>query len=198
MAPERHQFSSSASAKATQKSMGDRTLTGVGNLIKLLPTGTVFIYQFLSPLLTNYGHCSTINKYLTGALLLISGFSCCFSSFTDSYTGSDGRIYYGIATVKGLWAFSDANAKSLDLSKYKLQLGDFVHAFFSLFVFAVLGVLDPNTVGCYYPSLETSQKTLLMSLPAAVGAVSSSVFMVFPNKRHGIGYPSAADTTQDS
>ncbi|KAG9457490.1 hypothetical protein H6P81_001998 [Aristolochia fimbriata] len=186
----------SSSSNTTKRGVGGTTLTGVGNLIKLLPTGTVFMYQFLSPLLTNYGHCGVVNKYLTGALLLVSGFSCCFASFTDSYTGIDGTVYYGVATAKGLWSFSgDPNGKSVDLSRYRLRVGDFVHAFFSLVVFAVLGLMDPNTVECYYPSLGSSQKTVLMSLPAAVGAISSSVFVVFPCKRHGIGYPPADSTS---
>jgi len=36
-----------------------------------------------------------------------------------------------------------------------------------------------------------------MLLPPAIGAVSGTVFMLFPNKRHGIGYPSS-DSSQDS
>lgn len=43
--------------------MGDRVFKGVGDLIKLLPSGTVFLFQFLSPLLTNNGQCHTVNKY---------------------------------------------------------------------------------------------------------------------------------------
>lgn len=184
------------STTTTTKSFGDRTFVGIGNLIRLLPTGTVFMYQFLSPLLTNYGQCNTMNKYLTGALLAVCGFSCCFSCFTDSYTGSDGKVYYGLATKNGLWSFSDPNASAMNLSACKLQLGDFVHAFFSLAVFGVMGLMDPNTVDCYYPSLESNQKVLLMSVPAGVGALSSTVFSVFPNRRHGIGYP--ATQTSDT
>ncbi|XP_077243577.1 transmembrane protein, putative (DUF679 domain membrane protein 2) [Tasmannia lanceolata] len=188
--------SKKATSKTTQQSIGDKTFTGLGNLIRLLPTGTVFIFQFLSPLLTNNGECNTINKYLTGVLLLLSGFSCCFASFTDSYTGTDGRFHYAIVTKNGLWPFSDSESKSMDFSKYKLQFGDFVHSFFSLIVFGVVAILDTNTVSCYFPSMESSQKTLLMALPPSVGALSSFVFMVFPNKRHGIGYPTTQTTDE--
>ncbi|KAF2287771.1 hypothetical protein GH714_002653 [Hevea brasiliensis] len=170
---------------SSKKSIQDKTFTGFGNLIKLLPTGTVFLFQFLNPVLTNYGHCSTINKYLSGILIGLCGFSCAFSSFTDSYVGSDGITHYGIVTVKGLWP--STNSGSVDLSRYKLQFSDFVHAFFSVIVFAVLCLLDSNTVDCFYHSFETNQKTLLMVLPPAIGAISGSVFMLFPNKRHGIG-----------
>lgn len=169
----------------------DKTLNGLGNLIRLLPTGTVFIYQFLNPILTNNGHCNIINKYLSGILIALCGFSCGFSCFTDSYTDNDGSTRYGIATMKGLWPTSS----SVDTSSYKIGVGDFVHAFFTMVVFGVVTILDRNTVDCFFPAFESTQKMLIMVLPPAVGAISSVVFMVFPNKRHGIGYP---PTSQDN
>lgn len=190
--------SASKSKKSTKKKgVKDVALTGVGNLIKLLPTGTVFLFQFLNPVLTNNGHCNTpANKYLSAILIAVSAFSCCFSSFTDSYTGSDGQTHYGIATTKGLWPSTDSG--SVDLSAYKLRVGDFVHAFFSLVVFAVVSLLDSNTVRCFYPAFESTERVLLMVLPPVIGTIAGTVFVVFPNKRHGIGYPSSSDSSQDS
>ncbi|KAK8709782.1 hypothetical protein V6N13_060784 [Hibiscus sabdariffa] len=182
--------SSSKIASSSSTSLSDKTFTGLGNLIKLLPTGTVFVFQFLNPVLTNYGHCSPVNKVLTSILIAFCGFSCAFSCFTDSYKDSDGMVHYGIATVNGLWPSSGSG--SVDLSKYKLRIGDFVHAFFSVVVFAVLSLLDSNTVQCFYPSFESTEKVLLMALPPVIGAISGSVFMMFPNTRHGIGYPSTS------
>ncbi|KAH6808807.1 transmembrane protein [Perilla frutescens var. frutescens] len=166
------------------------TLSGVGNLIKLLPTGTVFVFQFLNPVLTNNGQCHAINKYLTSFLIAACGVSCCFASFTDSYTDSDGVVHYAVTTAKGLWPSSSTE----DLSSYKLRFADFVHAFFSLVVFAVVSLLDPNTVECFYPSFESAQKALLMAMPPVIGAISGAVFVWFPNKRHGIGYPASGQT----
>ncbi|XVF66328.1 hypothetical protein PTKIN_Ptkin10aG0026600 [Pterospermum kingtungense] len=177
-------------------SISDITFTGLGNLIKLLPTGTVFIFQFLNPVLTNNGHCSPINKVFTSILIGLCGFSCAFSCFTDSYKGSDGLIHYGIVTVKGLWPCSDPG--SVDMSRYKLRIGDFVHAFFSVIIFAVLSLLDTNTVQCFYPSFQSTEKVLLMALPPVIGAISGTVFMAFPNTRHGIGYPSSNSNSDDS
>ncbi|KAE8670383.1 hypothetical protein F3Y22_tig00112159pilonHSYRG00377 [Hibiscus syriacus] len=137
---ERRTKSSSKTASPSSTSISDRTLTGLGNLIKLLPTGTVFVFQFLNPVLTNYGHCSPVNKVLTSILIALCGFSCAFSCFTDSYEDGDGRVHYGIAIVNGLWPSSG----SVGLSKYKLRVGDFVHVFFSVIVFAVLSLLDSN------------------------------------------------------
>ncbi|KAK7245744.1 hypothetical protein RIF29_40593 [Crotalaria pallida] len=177
--------------KKTQ-SMYSKTFSSLGNLIKLLPTGTVFLFQFLNPVLTNNGHCHTLNKYLSGALLLLCGFSCAFSSFTDSYTGSDGDRHYAIVTAKGLWPSPASDG--VDLSAYKLRVGDFVHAFVSVVVFAVLGLLDTNSVKCFYPEFESSEKLLMQLLPTVIGVVSSALFMIFPSVRHGIGYPTSADS----
>lgn len=94
--------------------------------------------------------------------------------------------------MTGLWP--STNSGSVNLSPYKLRIGDFVHSFFALIVFAVLALLDSNTVECFYPSFESTEKVLLMVLPPVIGAISGTVFMLFPNKRHGIGYPSS-DTT---
>ena len=112
-------------SQSSQTTIKDKTLSGLGNLNRLLPTGTVFLYQFLSPVLSNNGHCTTtIYKYLTAILVAVCGFSCFFSSFTDSYVGDDGKTHYGVVTSKGLWTFEDS--KNVDLSVYKLRFGDFV------------------------------------------------------------------------
>lgn len=100
-----------------------------------------------------------------------------------------------MVTVSGLWPAPLSG--SVDLSKYKLGVGDFVHAFLSLVVFAVVALLDPNTVRCFYPGFESQEKVLMMVLPPIIGTVAATVFLVFPNKRHGIGYPSSK-TTDDS
>ncbi|PKU73892.1 protein DMP2 [Dendrobium catenatum] len=178
-------------------SFSDRAFKSLGDLIKLLPSGTVFLFQFLNPLVTNNGHCSTVNKYLSGALLAICGFFCCFSTFTDSYVGSDGRVYYGIATRTGLWTFSDPDAAGRDLSKYKLRAGDFVHAVLSVVVFAVVALLDADTVRCFYPAAEAEEAVLVKVLPTVVGGMVSTVFVAFPNQRHGIGYPPATSPEED-
>ncbi|KAE8076909.1 hypothetical protein FH972_015531 [Carpinus fangiana] len=186
-----------ANNSSSQTTIKDKTLSGVGNLVRLLPTGTVFLYQFLSPVLSNNGHCNTINKYLTAILVGLCGLSCFFSTFTDSYVGDDGQTHYGVATGKGLWPSPES--KTVDLPTYKLRFSDFVHSFFAVIVFAALVLLDGNAVGCFYPASGSIEKTLLQVLPPAVGAVSSVVFMFFPSNRNGIGYPAtASEPSQDS
>lgn len=110
--------------------------------------------------------------------------------------GSDGEIHYGVATVKGIWPCPASD--SVDMSAYKIRIGDFVHALLSLSVFTVLGLLDTNTVRCFYPQFVATEKILVQVLPPVIGTISSAVFVIFPNNRHGIGYPSSTDTTQKS
>lgn len=189
--------SSTPSPTTSKKTLTQATLTGVGNLIKLLPTGTVFVFQFLNPVLTNNGQCHVVNKYLSAILIAACGLSCFFASFTDGYTDNQGNIHYGIATRTGLCLGSGASSGQ-DLSAYRLRPGDFVHAFFALIVFGVVALLHPDSVECFYPTLGSTQRALLMALPPVIGVVSSSMFVLFPDNRHGIGYPSGPDYTRAS
>ncbi|CAK8563605.1 unnamed protein product [Lathyrus sativus] len=182
---------------AAISSIKNSSTGGIGSLIKLLPTGTIFLFQFLNPVVTNSGHCKTSNKYLTSILLLICGFNCFFSTFTDSYTGSDKKRHYGIVTTKGLWP-SPESLSSVDLSKYRLRGSDFVHAALSLLIFALLGLLDTNTVHCFYPSFESTQQRLLQVLPPVIGVFVGWIFVIFPQHRHGIGYPVTTDDSHES
>ncbi|CAI8610554.1 unnamed protein product [Vicia faba] len=170
---------------------------GIGSLIKLLPTGTIFLFQFLNPVLTNSGQCKTSNKYLTSILLLTCGFNCFFSTFTDSYTGTDKKRHYGVVTTKGLWP-SPESTSLVDLSKYRLRGSDFVHASLSLLIFALLGLLDTNTVHCFYPSFQSTQQRLLQVLPPVIGVFVGWIFVIFPQHRHGIGYPVTTDDSHES
>ncbi|XP_031480767.1 protein DMP2-like [Nymphaea colorata] len=184
----------SLSFSFSSHSVASKAMAGASNLLKLLPTGTVIVFQFLSPLLSNNGDCHLANKFATGALLILCAASCAFSCFTDSFSGSDGKTYYGIATRSGMLVFGGHS--SIDLSVHRLRFGDFIHAFFSVFVLAAVALLDTKTAVCYYPSLLRKEKALAVALPPVVGAISSFVFTVFPNKRRGIGYAEVPSTTK--
>ncbi|CAI9118662.1 OLC1v1020258C1 [Oldenlandia corymbosa var. corymbosa] len=176
------------------------TLTGLGNLIRLLPTGTVFFYQFMNPILTNNGSCSSTNKIFSSLLFAVCGLSCFFSTFTDSYKDDQGNLHYGIATFKGFWPTSSdpSSTTSIDFKSYRLQVGDFVHALLSLIVFCVLSLLDNNTVHCFYPSFESSEKALMMALPPVIGSVAGAVFTTFPMRRRGVGYAESSSSSSSS
>ncbi|KAK7292341.1 hypothetical protein RIF29_08119 [Crotalaria pallida] len=186
---------SSSTTTATASTESNALTSAVGSLIKLLPTGTVFLFQFLNPIATNNGQCATSNRYVTATLLVACAFSCCFASFTDSYTGDDKKRHYGIVTATGLYdpSSSSSSNDTIHLSKYRLKFSDFVHAVLSMVVFAVLALLDTNTVHCFYPGFDSTQKQLLQVLPPAIGVFAGGVFMLFPNTRHGFGYPTSSD-----
>lgn len=187
----RRPFATDVPEKSITENAVDKTFASAANLVKLLPTTTVLAFQILSPILTNGGHCHSVNKYLTGFLLGVCGISCFIDSFTDSYRAEDGTLYYGIATRSGMLTINPEINKTVDLSSYKLTFLDFVHAVLSVLVFASVALMDPNVVGCYYSDARQDQKQLVISLPIVVGTVCSMVFVKFPSKRHGIGYPAA-------
>lgn len=192
-AGEANKSTTTTSAAGSSSSMADVTFKGIGDVLKLLPTATVIVYEVLNPIVTNTGDCraGVGYKIATGVLLGVSAFFCAFSSFTDSYVGADGKVKYGLVTPRGLLPFADyGGSGGRDFSKYRLRFADFVHAAFAVSVFAAVSLLaDANTVSCFYPSLRDQQKKVLMALPVVVGAVASVVFVVFPSTRHGIGYP---------
>ncbi|XP_073152402.1 protein DMP4-like [Henckelia pumila] len=130
-------------------------------------------------------------------------------SFIDS---NQGKLYYGIATFEGFYVFNgddkdredegddqpvfeDDQKKDdtliLDLSKFKIGLIDFVHAFVSLFVFLVFAFSDSDVHNCFLAGLGiggANVDELAMNLPLAAGAFSSFMFLIFPTTRRGIGY----------
>ncbi|KAK3014124.1 hypothetical protein RJ639_007916 [Escallonia herrerae] len=74
--------------------------------------------------------------------------ACFLSSFTDSFTDRDGKLYYGIATLKGLCVFNCGDREGEeredveDLAKFRIRCMDFIHAFVSLFVFLIFALSE--------------------------------------------------------
>jgi len=171
-------------------------LTGAANLANLLPTGTLLAFQILTPVFTNNGACDSVTRILTLVLLILLAISCFLACFTDTINASDGRIYHGIATFKGLWLFDYSPANVMDnstilpeLTKYKIRPIDFVHAFLSVFVFFAVALRDNNVLTCYYPQPRRETKEVLDIVPLGIGFLCTLLFLVFPTTRHGIGYP---------
>ncbi|KAK9735384.1 hypothetical protein RND81_04G202900 [Saponaria officinalis] len=178
-----------------------RTLVTTANLANLLPTGTVLGFQSLIPSFSNNGSCYSTNKYLTAFLIWFFALTCFVSSFTDTYIGPRGNLYYGLATPKGLFLFSEANleeeeGEEVDLSKYRVRFIDFVHAFVSSLVFLVFALGNSNVIKCYFrDSIDEWRNGMLGYVPIVVGAFSSFLFMLFPTTRRGIGYADLAPQT---
>ncbi|KAK6143870.1 hypothetical protein DH2020_024218 [Rehmannia glutinosa] len=167
-----------------------KTLASAANLANLLPTGTVLAFRTLTPSFSNKGGiCQLSNKCLTSTLIVFCSIICFLSSFTDSFVDSDGKLNYGIATFKGLYIFNNNDENGINnLSKFRISLMDFVHAFVSLFVFLAFALSDSDVQKCFFPLGGENLDVLVMNLPLAAGIFSSFLFMIFPTTRRGIGY----------
>lgn len=166
------------------------------HLANLLPTGTLLAFQLLTPIFTNNGSCDAATRPMTLILLFLLSLSCFLASFTDSVKASDGQVYYGFVTMRGLWLFDTPSAVASgipDLSKFRLSFIDVVHAILSVLVFVSVALRDKNVVSCLYPKPGHEAQEVLDVVPIGIGLVSSLLFVVFPTRRHGIGYPVTRD-----
>ncbi|KAI4972354.1 hypothetical protein ZWY2020_003279 [Hordeum vulgare] len=169
-----------------------QALTSTASLANLLPTGTVLAFQLLAPAFTNHGACDATTALLTRILLAVLALSCLLASFTDSLKGPDGRVYYGVATLRGLWLldYPPGAPTPRDTARYRLAPIDAVHAALSVAVFGVVAARDKNVVRCFYgPSPARETEEVLDIVPLGVGVLCSLLFVAFPTRRHGIGYP---------
>ncbi|CAL5004592.1 unnamed protein product [Urochloa decumbens] len=179
-----------------QRSALSQALTSTANLANLLPTGTLLAFNLLSPTFTNHGACDATTALLTRGLLAVLALSCVLASFTDSLKAPDGRVYYGVATPRGLWLVDyppGGAPPPPDTSKYRLAFIDLVHAALSAAVFGVVAARDKNVVRCFCPAPARETEEVLDILPLGVGVLCSLLFVAFPTRRHGIGYPVTAN-----
>ncbi|KAK1434442.1 hypothetical protein QVD17_00184 [Tagetes erecta] len=184
-------------SRSQQPSALSQTLTNTANLAKLLPTGTLLVFQVLTPIFTNNGSCDSTTRSLTAVLLVLLAVSCFLACFTDSFkSDEDGQIYYGFATFQGMWLFDYNDLKNVpDLRKYRLRFIDWLHAVLSVMVFSAVALRDRNVVSCFYPSPGHETQEVLDIVPIGAGIISSALFVAFPTRRHGIGYPVTQDNT---
>ncbi|XP_059311232.1 protein DMP3-like [Lycium ferocissimum] len=178
-------------------SISKRALETTANLANLLPTGTLLAFQLLIPIFTNNGSCDTATRPMTFILLALLAFSCFLACFTDSFKAPDGQIYYGLATFQGLWIFDYQAAKISgmpnELNRYRVGFIDFIHAVLSVLVFVAVALRDKNVVNCFYPTPDHETKQVLDVVPIGIGVICSLLFVVFPTRRHGIGFPVTPD-----
>ncbi|KAJ6876883.1 hypothetical protein NC651_029792 [Populus alba x Populus x berolinensis] len=187
--------------------LGQRSQVAAANLANLLPTGTVLAAEALIPSFTNNGECALANEYLTLGIIVCCSLGCFLSSFTDSFTGKDGKMYYGIATWNSFYVFNDIDStdgagreetsNKEFLAACSITFIDFVHALTSLTVFLVFALSNSNVQNCFFPKAGPNDKALIMNLPLGAGFLASFLFMLFPTKRRGIGYGDTAPVKSD-
>ncbi|XWS21865.1 hypothetical protein CRYUN_Cryun30bG0092500 [Craigia yunnanensis] len=161
-------------------------LSGTARLNVLLPTATILTFTIFAPLLTNDGQCTSLSRWLMGSFLIFLAASCVFFTITDSFRTATGRLYYGIATFTGIWTFNAGRKKPCMPSDYKLRWSDLFHAWLSLVAFLAFAGSHNDVVACYYPGIP---RKVTNTVPLVVGFVVSVLFVVFPSRRRGIGYP---------
>ncbi|XP_071935097.1 protein DMP6-like [Coffea arabica] len=171
-----------------------QTFQSTAHLANLLPTGSVLAFQLLSPIFTNQGECDAVSRSLTAVLIALCGLSCFLFSFTDSFKDQKGNLCYGFATLHGLWVIDGSATIPPELAAtYRLKFIDFMHAFMSILVFAAVALFNQNVVNCFYPMPSDEAKELLTAMPVGIGVICSMLFVAFPTKRHGIGFPLTAN-----
>ncbi|KMZ57086.1 hypothetical protein ZOSMA_89G00370 [Zostera marina] len=90
-----------------------------------------------------------------------------------------------------MWVFDTVlDDKAIpDLRKYKLRVVDFIHAAMTVLVFGAVALRDRNIVHCFYPQLRKSEEQFVNVAPIGIGLFCSMMFVLFPTRRHGVGYP---------
>ncbi|EEF29075.1 conserved hypothetical protein [Ricinus communis] len=161
-------------------------LSGTARLNVLLPTATILAFTIFAPLLTNDGECGPLNRWLMGVFWGLLAASCIFFTFTDSFRTSTGRLSYGMATFRGIWTFNGGRKRPSVPSDYRLRWADLFHASLSMIAFLAFAGSHSDVVKCYYPTMS---RKVINIVPLAIGFVISVLFVLFPSKRRGIGYP---------
>ena len=109
-----------------------------------------------------------VTRTMTQILLLLLAASSFLACFTDSFRSSDGNVYHGLASPRGMWLFDypTASTKALpDLSNYRVRFMDFVHGLLSVLIFGVVAIKDKNVASCFYPQPGQETKEILRILP---------------------------------
>ncbi|CAN0923649.1 Protein DMP8 [Linum grandiflorum] len=172
-----------AMAKGVQNTMSKTSL-----LANFLPTGTLLTFEMLLPSISKNGECTPVTTMMIYVLLGLCSLSCFFFHFTDSFKDPEGKVYYGFVTPSGLAVFKPGLGIDVPKDeKYKLGFTDFVHAMMSVMVFMAIAFSDHRVTDCLFPGHVKEMDEVMESFPLMVGVVCSSLFLVFPTTRYGIG-----------
>ncbi|KAJ4781827.1 hypothetical protein LUZ62_066084 [Rhynchospora pubera] len=171
-----------------------KAFKSTADLAKHLPTGSVLIFQILSPVFTNQGECDDVNRDMAKWLIIICCLTVFFLNFTDSFIDSGNNVRYVVATFNGLWVIDGSTPPDPEVAKmYSIKFIDFLHAVMAVMVFASVALFDNNIESCFYPVMSYDTRQILTVVPLATGLIGSALFVVFPSTRRGIGFPSLSN-----
>ncbi|KAK1391925.1 hypothetical protein POM88_010981 [Heracleum sosnowskyi] len=161
-------------------------LSGAARLNALLPTAIILTFTLLHPLITNDGQCTSLKRGIMGCFLALNAASCLLFSITDSFRTATGRLYFGVATVNGIWTICAGHVKPCEPSDYRLKWPDLFYSLLSLLAFLTFAAAHSDVLSCYNVDLPRKIK---MYVPLVVGFLISALFVFSPSTRKGIGYP---------
>ncbi|KAF7809115.1 protein DMP9-like [Senna tora] len=166
-----------------------KTISKTSMLVNFLPTGTLLTFEMLLPSVSRNGDCSSgVTTMMIYLLLGLCTFSCFFFHFTDSFRGSDGKVYYGFVTPRGLAVFKHGLEVEVPKDeRFRVGFTDFVHAIMSVMVFMAIAFSDHRITDCLFPGHVKDMEQVMESFPLMVGIVCSGLFLVFPTTRYGVG-----------
>ncbi|CAD5178634.1 unnamed protein product [Musa acuminata subsp. malaccensis] len=112
---------------------------------------------------------------------------CVSFTFTNSYRAASGRLYYAVATLRGIWAFNGRRKGPPEPGTYRLTWSDLFHASLSLSLvaFLTIALLHDDVMRCYHIDLP---RKVTNTGPLVIGFLFSVLFVVFPSRRRGTGY----------
>ncbi|KAG2620852.1 hypothetical protein PVAP13_3NG197300 [Panicum virgatum] len=178
-------------------SVPERVLSVSANLLHLLPTGAVMVFQTLVPSFTNKGECQhRSNWWLSLCLVVILAFVCLISAFTDSFFDG-GKLYYGIATPWRLFIFnmnhlSHPERKQLAnrhrLKARHLRWNDCLRGVVTAGVFVALAFNDLAIQNCFFPHPGFDAKQILKNMPLLVSVLSGSLLLPCQTRRNNIDF----------
>ncbi|KAJ4732601.1 hypothetical protein LUZ62_041367 [Rhynchospora pubera] len=164
------------------------TLSKTSMLVNFLPTGTLLTFEMLLPSASSDGTCSHVSTMMILVLLALCAGSCFFFHFTDSFRGSDGKVYYGFVTPKGLALFKSGLGVEVPKDdRFRMGFTDLVHALMSVMVFSAIAFSDHRVTNCLFPDHKKEMDEVMETFPLMVGVICSGLFLVFPNTRFGVG-----------
>ncbi|URE12986.1 hypothetical protein MUK42_24402 [Musa troglodytarum] len=91
-----------------------------------------------------------------------------------------------MATLRGIWAFNGRRKGQQEPATYRLTWSDPFHASLSLVAFLTLARLHDDVTRCYHIDMP---RKVTNTVPPVIGFPFSDLFVVFPSRRRGTGYP---------
>ncbi|THU50313.1 hypothetical protein C4D60_Mb06t18890 [Musa balbisiana] len=159
---------------------------GTTRLHVLLATAIILTFSVFVPLVTDDGECDDLNRWFTAFLVALCAASSVSFTFTNSYRAASGRLYYAVATLRGIRAFNGRRKGPPEPGTYRLTWSDLFHASLSLVAFLTIALLHDDVMRCYH--IDRPRK-LTNTVPLVIGFLFSVLFVVFPSRRRGTGYP---------